>query len=81
MFISPDTIRILLLALLIIEAVLAALYLRTRSLSILEYLGWGLLIVFVPLLGPFLVIAIRPGTAHAPSRSKPVQRPHREGLP
>lgn len=69
MFISPDTIRILLFALLIIEAVLAALYLRTRSLSTSEYLGWALVIVLVPLLGPFLAIATRPGEAARPGQA------------
>ena len=70
--ITPDTIRVLLLTLVIVEAILAALYLRTRSLSIPEYLGWGLLIVFVPLLGPFLVIASRPGSALDSTRHRRV---------
>ena len=72
--ITPETIRVLLLILVIAEAILAALYLRTRSLSIPEYLGWGLMIILVPLLGAFLVIAARPGSALAPSRHKPVSR-------
>jgi hypothetical protein len=39
------------------------MYLRTRSLSMSEFLGWALVIVLVPLLGPFLAIATRPGQA------------------
>jgi uncharacterized membrane protein YukC len=54
--------RILLLACLIGMAILAALFLRKRSLSIPAYLGWGLLIILVPLIGPFLVILLQPGT-------------------
>ena len=45
------------------EAVLAVMYLRSRKLSLPAYLGWGVVIVFVPLLGPFLAIACRPGEA------------------
>jgi len=62
MLISPDVMRILLLACLIGMAILAALFLRMRSLSIPAYLGWGLLIILVPLIGPFLVILLQPGT-------------------
>lgn len=47
-------------------AVLAGLYLRGRSLSNREYLSWGLLLLFVPLLGPFLVILFSPGRARRP---------------
>lgn len=41
--------------------ILAAFYLRTRRLSLGEYLGWGLLVALVPALGPFLTILVRPG--------------------
>jgi hypothetical protein len=54
--------RLLLLACLVGMAVLAVLFLRRRKLSMLAYLGWGLVIVLLPLVGPFLVILIRPGT-------------------
>ena len=57
----PEILLALLVACMIGEAILAALYLRTRSLSMSEYLGWALVIVFIPLLGPFLAIATRPG--------------------
>ena len=74
MLVSPDVMRIILLACLIGMAILAALFLRKRSLSIPAYLGWGLLIVLVPLVGPFLVILLQPGTkrsAAAPSANSP----------
>jgi hypothetical protein len=40
---------------------IAAFYLRRRSLSLPQYLAWGMLLVFIPFLGPFLVILLRPG--------------------
>ena len=58
---TPDIMRFLLLICLLGMAILAGLYLRKRNLSYSAYLGWGLLIVLVPLLGPFLVIFMRPG--------------------
>ncbi len=39
----------------------ALLYLRQRRLSWWGYWGWGLLALLLPVLGPFLVIANRPG--------------------
>lgn len=63
MLISPDVMRALLWLCLIGMALLAAFYLRQRSLSIYGYLGYSLLILLVPLLGPFLVILSRPGAA------------------
>lgn len=58
---SPDVLRSLLFISIIGMALLAALFLRRRELSFSDYLGWGLLILLVPLLGPFLVILLRPG--------------------
>jgi hypothetical protein len=42
-------------------ALIAAFYLRRRSLSLPQYLAWGMLLIFIPFLGPFLVILLRPG--------------------
>ena len=56
-----DVLRSLLVFYPLIMACLAALYLRQRRLTIPAYLAWGLLIVFVPLLGPFLVMFAGPG--------------------
>ena len=64
---SPDIMRVLLLICLLGMAVLAALFLRQRSLSLSAYLGWGLLIVLLPLLGPFLVLLSRPGKQRSSS--------------
>jgi hypothetical protein len=76
--ISSEIVLALLTVCMIGEAILAALYLSTRSLSIPEILGWGMVIVLVPLLGPFLAIAIRPGRALQPARggrAAPHRRP------
>ena len=63
MLLSPDMMRSLLLVCLVGMALLAILYLRGRSLTMSEFIGWGLLIVLLPFLGPFLVILLRPGEA------------------
>jgi hypothetical protein len=44
-------------------ALLAILYLCRRDLGIAESLFWGALALFIPVLGPFLVIVTRPGKA------------------
>jgi hypothetical protein len=41
--------------------VLAVLFLRGRKLTVFQYLLWGLLALLLPVLGPYLVIAARPG--------------------
>ena len=61
--ISSEVMRLLLVACQFCMAFLGALYLRRRSLSFTEYIKWGLLLVLVPVLGPFLVILSRPGRA------------------
>jgi hypothetical protein len=63
MLLSADLMRFLLLLCIIGLAFLAAFSLRGRSLSFLGYLGWGALIIFLPLIGPFLVILFRPGSS------------------
>lgn len=67
---SPDVMRLLLLLCLLGMAVLAVFYLRERRLTIFAYFGWGLLILLVPLLGPFLVILLEPGTHRSRTCSK-----------
>jgi len=50
------------LALYIVAAfVLAIYYLRYRRCTRFEFAVWGALALFVPVLGPFFVIAARPG--------------------
>lgn len=58
---TPDVLRALLLLCLAGMALLAALYLRHRRMTLYEYLAWGLLALFLPILGPFLVILSQPG--------------------
>jgi len=54
-------LRILLIAYLAAAFVVAMFYLRHRRVTPLEYLFWGTLALALPALGPFFVIAARPG--------------------
>jgi hypothetical protein len=58
---SADTIRTILLVDIIVMSLLAVAYLRQRRMSWMAYCGWGLLALLVPVIGPFMVIAKRPG--------------------
>lgn len=62
MLTSPDLMRALLVFCLAGMAILAVLFLRTRRLSFSSFLLWGLLALFVPLIGQFLVILSNPGS-------------------
>jgi hypothetical protein len=66
---AADVMRALLLLDIVGSAFLAIFYLRRRPISSLAFLGWGLLAVLVPVIGPFLVIAVRPGARRSSSRS------------
>jgi hypothetical protein len=57
----PETMRLLIIVCIAGMALMAACYLRTRSLRPSQVLAWALLILAVPILGPFMVIASRPG--------------------
>jgi len=57
---TADVLRILLLATIVALAVLALLYLRRRRLDWQTGLAWVLLALLVPVLGPILVISLRP---------------------
>jgi Na+/proline symporter len=59
--ISPDVLRALLILSHLGMATLALLFLRTRALSLAEYIMWGLLAFLAPFLGPILVIFLKPG--------------------
>jgi hypothetical protein len=61
MLVSPELMRISLFVCLLGMAILAAFFLRGRSLPLPAYLGWGLLILLLPMLGPFMVILMKPG--------------------
>jgi hypothetical protein len=64
MMITADMLRTLLVLSQLGMVTLALLYLRTRVLSFREFMGWGLLALLAPFLGPFLVILARPGEKH-----------------
>ena len=67
MLLSPDIMRLLLLLCVVGMAIMAGLFLRERRLSLAAYLGWGLVATLLPLLGPFLVILVRPGNHYSRS--------------
>jgi hypothetical protein len=54
-------IRVLIILDVISMALLAIFYLRKRRLTWWKFFGWGLLALMLPLVGPFIVIFIRPG--------------------
>jgi hypothetical protein len=58
---TAATLRLLLSLFLFTQLLLALLYLRRRNLRPGQIALWGLLALLVPLLGPFLVIVLRPG--------------------
>jgi hypothetical protein len=58
---TSGLIRTILLVDIVAMALLALFYLRQRRMSWTSYCCWGLLALALPVLGPFLVIANRPG--------------------
>jgi hypothetical protein len=69
MLISAGVIRVFLGVGVLGMALLAIFYLRQRRMPFHEYLGWGLLAVFVPVFGPFWVICMHPGQPAWPRRN------------
>ena len=65
------TLRTLLVVYMVGAFVLTISYLRYRHCSAIEYALWGTLALILPVLGPFFVIAARPG---------PKKRAKRPGL-
>lgn len=61
MLLTADFLRALLVITAAGMALLGALYLRRRRMPTMEYLGWWVLVILVPFLGPFLTIVFRPG--------------------
>jgi hypothetical protein len=61
MEINAELLRGLLVVVILGMALLALVYLQGRRLGAWQQVGWGLLILLLPLLGPFLVIWARPG--------------------
>lgn len=58
---TADILRWMLFLCLIGMLVFAVLFLQKRKLSTFSYVLWGLLAIMLPILGPYLVIAMRPG--------------------
>ncbi len=73
---TAEILRVMLAVCLIAMYVLAMLYLRRRKLSLVQLIAWGLFALFVPALGPFLLLLSRPGEP-APRRL-PSQTPKSE---
>lgn len=61
MWTAADILLLLLFASIGGMLLLAVLYLNQRKLTTLSFVLWGLLAISIPLLGPYLVIALRPG--------------------
>jgi uncharacterized membrane protein YjfL (UPF0719 family) len=61
MIIAADLIRNLLVVCILATALVGVVFLMQRQLSLREYLLWGLLTIFLPLVGPFLTMLYRPG--------------------
>jgi hypothetical protein len=59
---TAGVIRTFLVVDAICMALLGLVYLRQRRLGWRAFCGWSLLAILVPVLGPFLVIASRPGS-------------------
>jgi len=59
--VTAGVVRTLLIVDIVGMALLSFLYLRQRQMSRLAFLCWGLLALLVPVLGPLMVIALRPG--------------------
>ena len=59
--ISPQLMRLLLVTCLLGMAILATLSLRRRKMPVSAYIGWGLIAILLPLVGPFIILLVRPG--------------------
>ncbi len=59
--ITPQLMRLLLALCLLGMALLAIFSLRKRKMPMVAYIGWGLLAILLPLIGPFVVLLVRPG--------------------
>lgn len=73
---TADLLRILLALFLAAMYALAILFLRRRQMSLMAYISWGAFALLIPIIGPFLVILVRPGKR----RSAPDRAPE-TGLP
>ncbi len=74
---TSDLLRILLLLTALGMIALALNYLRQRHLAWPDFLAWALLAVLVPIFGPCLVIALRPGQTESGQAQPPQRTPAR----
>jgi membrane-bound metal-dependent hydrolase YbcI (DUF457 family) len=58
---TSELMLIIFILYLLLSLALAVAYLLRRRLTPGEWFFWGLVAVFLPVLGPFVVIAARPG--------------------
>jgi hypothetical protein len=58
---TAGVLRVLLIVCLVAMFVLAMLSLRRRRLTLAQFIAWTILALFLPALGPFLVLLLRPG--------------------
>jgi len=61
MQITPDLMHLSLLICMLSMVILTVFYLRQRRLMPLAYALWGLAAILIPVVGPFLVIWVKPG--------------------
>jgi cytochrome bd-type quinol oxidase subunit 2 len=62
---TAEIMRLILLACYLSLVFTVAFFLRRRRLSLLKYATWGMIAILLPVVGPFLVIWIRPGHKQA----------------
>ena len=70
----PDVIRALLVVGMAGMALLAVFYLSRRRLAWWQVCGWGALALCLPVIGPFLVICLRPGGMLSQRRAAALRR-------
>jgi len=70
---NADALRLFLVIFLVTIFLVAIFYLRRRKMSYWAYAFWGTFALLLPALGPFFVIAYRPGelVSRKPSKQKP----------
>jgi uncharacterized membrane protein YjfL (UPF0719 family) len=71
---NAETIRVMLAGCLVAMYVLAMASLRRRPLSLGQLTAWGAFALFIPALGPFLVILTQPGDPPRRIRSRRIRR-------
>ncbi len=65
---SETILKVFLFAVILVLAGMALIYLWKRELPPAGYVFWGLVALAIPVLGPILLIALRPGEARQVNR-------------